>query len=77
LHRRLRLRLLPPLYLDLTASAPLMYCFCTAEYAAYMFKYDTVHGRFKGTVTHDAENVIVNGKSIRVFNNMNVSEQHG
>ena len=42
-----------------------------------MFKYDTVHGRFKGTVTHDAENVIVNGKSIRVFNNMNVSEQHG
>ena len=41
-----------------------------------MFNYDTVHGRFKGTVTHDAENVIVNGKPIRVFNNMNVSEQH-
>ena len=42
-----------------------------------MFKYDTVHGRFKGTVTHDAENVIVNGKPIRVFNAMNVREGAG
>ena len=39
---------------------------------AYMLKYDTVHGRFKGTVTHTADSVVVNGKAIRVFNSMKV-----
>ena len=46
--------------------------FIDAEYAAYMFKYDTVHGRFKGTVTHTADALIINGKTIKVFNKMNV-----
>ena len=35
---------------------------------AYMLKYDTMHGRFDGTVDYDAEKnlLIVNGKAIRV-----------
>jgi hypothetical protein len=39
-----------------------------------MFKYDTVHGRFKGEVSHTADSLVVNGKTIKVFNKMNVSE---
>jgi glyceraldehyde 3-phosphate dehydrogenase len=34
---------------------------------AHLLKYDSVHGKFNGTVTHDAENIIVNGKKIRVY----------
>ena len=38
------------------------------DYMAYMLKYDTMHGRFNGTVDFDAEKslLIVNGKAIRV-----------
>jgi glyceraldehyde 3-phosphate dehydrogenase len=40
----------------------------SVDYLAYMLKYDTVHGRFKGTVEVDTANgkLIVNGKAIRV-----------
>ena len=38
------------------------------EYMAYMLKYDTMHGKFNGTVSYDDNNLIVNGKAIRVFN---------
>jgi len=34
---------------------------------AYMFKYDTVHWQFKGELSFDKENLIVNGQKIRVF----------
>ena len=34
---------------------------------AHLLKYDSVHGKFNGTVSHDAENIIVNGKNIRVY----------
>lgn len=34
---------------------------------ATLLKYDSVHGRFGGTVGADAENLIVNGNRIRVF----------
>jgi len=34
---------------------------------AHLLKYDSIHGRFDGTVSHDKENLIVNGKSIRVL----------
>lgn len=33
-----------------------------------MLKYDSTHGRFKGTVTHKDGKLIVNGRSISVFN---------
>lgn len=38
------------------------------DYMAYMLKYDTMHGRFDGTVDYDLEKslLIVNGKEIRV-----------
>ncbi len=38
------------------------------DYMAYMLKYDTMHGRFDGTVDYDLEKseLIVNGKHIRV-----------
>jgi len=34
---------------------------------AYLFKYDSTHGRFKGTVEHDDKNIIINGKKIQCF----------
>ena len=37
-----------------------------AEYMAYMLKYDSTHGRFKGTVEVKDGHLIVNGKTIRV-----------
>ena len=36
------------------------------EYMAYMLKYDSTHGRFKGTVEVKAGKLIVNGNDIRV-----------
>ncbi|MDR0869860.1 MAG: type I glyceraldehyde-3-phosphate dehydrogenase [Planctomycetaceae bacterium] len=35
-------------------------------YLAYMLKYDSVHGRFKGEVGVDGNNLAVNGKKIRL-----------
>ncbi|MCG3125682.1 MAG: Glyceraldehyde-3-phosphate dehydrogenase 1 [Phycisphaerae bacterium] len=32
---------------------------------AYLFKYDTVHGRFDGQVGHDEKGLVVNGRPIR------------
>ncbi|MDR1123015.1 MAG: type I glyceraldehyde-3-phosphate dehydrogenase [Endomicrobium sp.] len=37
-----------------------------ADYMAYMLKYDTVHGQYKGIVEVKAGNLVVNGKTIRV-----------
>ena len=36
------------------------------EYLAYMLKFDSVHGRFKGDVSVEGTNLIVNGKKIRL-----------
>ena len=36
------------------------------SYLAYMLKFDSVHGRFRGDVAVDGNNLIVNGKSIRL-----------
>src|SRR5207342_1956346 len=36
------------------------------DYLAYMLQYDSVHGRFKGEVSVEGNNLIVNGKSIRL-----------
>ena len=37
------------------------------DYMAYMLKYDTMHGRFDGTVDYTDHSIIVNGKEIAVF----------
>ena len=34
---------------------------------AHLFKYDSTYGPFKGTVEHDDNSIIVNGKAIKVF----------
>ncbi len=44
--------------------------FITVDYMAYMVKYDTVHGQFKGTVEEKDGKLIVNGKEIKVYNEM-------
>lgn len=36
------------------------------DYLAYMLKYDSVHGRFKGDVSVDGNTLIVNGNRIRL-----------
>lgn len=36
------------------------------EYMAYMLKYDTMHGAFKGTVEVKDGNLVVNGNTVRV-----------
>ncbi|NOX76421.1 MAG: type I glyceraldehyde-3-phosphate dehydrogenase [Gammaproteobacteria bacterium] len=37
-----------------------------ADYLAYMLKYDSVHGNFDGDVSVDGNNLVVNGKTIRL-----------
>ena len=44
--------------------------FLAADYMAYMTKYDTVHGRFNGTVEEKEGNLIVNGRKVKVYNEM-------
>ena len=44
--------------------------FVTADYMAYMIKFDSVHGRFNGEVSHTENSIIVNGKEIKVYNEM-------
>jgi glyceraldehyde 3-phosphate dehydrogenase len=34
---------------------------------ATLLKYDSIHGRFPGTVEFDKENLIVNGNKVRVY----------
>ena len=36
------------------------------DYLAYMLKYDSVHGRFNGDVAAEGNNLLVNGKTIRL-----------
>ncbi len=44
--------------------------FISADYMAYMVKFDTVHGRFNGEVKAKDNKLIVNGKTINVYNEM-------
>ncbi|BAZ95339.1 glyceraldehyde-3-phosphate dehydrogenase/erythrose-4-phosphate dehydrogenase [Thiohalobacter thiocyanaticus] len=36
------------------------------DYLAYMLKYDSVHGRFDGDISVEGNNLVVNGKKIRL-----------
>ena len=44
--------------------------FLAPDYIEYLLKYDTVHGKFNGELSHDENNIIVNGKKVRVFNEL-------
>merc|ERR1712039_1033705 len=43
--------------------------FCDVKYAAYLFKYDSTHGIYKGEVTFDEEKslLVIDGKAIKFF----------
>jgi len=41
--------------------------FMDVEYMVYMFKYDSTHGQFKGTVSHKDGKLIINGHEIAVY----------
>jgi glyceraldehyde 3-phosphate dehydrogenase len=41
--------------------------FIAPDYAAYMFKYDSTHGRYPGEVSSDGTNLIIDGKKIKIF----------
>lgn len=43
----------------------------STEYMAYMLKYDTVHGKFDGTIAVENGKLVVNGKSIRITSEKN------
>ena len=44
--------------------------FLAADYMAYMVKYDTVHGRFNGEISGKDGVLTINGKEIKVYNEM-------
>ena len=46
--------------------------FMDPEYMVYMLRYDSTHGKFPGTVECDETSLIVNGKKIPVFTEMEV-----
>jgi len=48
--------------------------FIDLDYMVYMFKYDSTHGRWKGTVEKGDGCLVVDGKKIAVFNCMNPAE---
>jgi glyceraldehyde 3-phosphate dehydrogenase len=41
--------------------------FIDLQYMVYMFKFDSVHGRFKGTIEAQDGKLIINGKPIHVY----------
>ena len=41
--------------------------FMTPDYCAYMLRYDTVHGQYKGDIKHTDDAIIVNGKEIKFY----------
>lgn len=47
--------------------------FIDANYMVYMLRYDTVHGQFKGTIEAKEDAIIVNGKEIKVFAEMDAN----
>jgi len=48
--------------------------FIPADYMKYMFQYDTVHGRYKGDLAAEDGHLIVDGKKIKVSNELDPSK---
>ena len=44
------------------------------ELTKYLFKYDSVHGEFKGSVEIENDDLIINGKKIKVFKSRDIKE---
>ncbi|MBO5856737.1 MAG: type I glyceraldehyde-3-phosphate dehydrogenase, partial [Clostridia bacterium] len=48
--------------------------FLTVDYAKYLLERDSMHGTFKGELSYDEENLIINGKKVKFFAVMNPEE---
>ena len=44
--------------------------FMAPDYMVYNVKYDTMHGRFQGEISNTEDSLIVNGKTVKVFAEM-------
>ncbi len=47
--------------------------FIPADYMTYMIKYDTIHGKYNGSLESDEGSITVNGKNIKVFAEMDAA----
>ncbi len=41
--------------------------FMTPDYCAYMLRYDTVHGQYKGEISYTDDAIVVNGKTVKFY----------
>ncbi|MCL1820097.1 MAG: type I glyceraldehyde-3-phosphate dehydrogenase [Oscillospiraceae bacterium] len=48
--------------------------FMSPDYMAYMLRYDTVHGQFKGDIAYDDNSITVNGKKIMFYAERNPAD---
>lgn len=48
--------------------------FMTPDYCAYMLRYDSVHGKFKGKISHTDNSIIVDGKEVKFFDKKSPNE---
>jgi len=48
--------------------------FIETHYAAYMLKYDSQHGQFKGTIEVSGNDLIVNGKTVKFYTKRDPAE---
>ena len=43
---------------------------CPVDYQAYMLKNDTMHGQYKGEISYTDDAIVVNGKEIKFYAEM-------
>ena len=48
--------------------------FIDVEYMKYMLTYDTIHGKYKADIKVEGNDLVINGKTVKVFNCMEPSE---
>mmetsp|Transcript_38638 Transcript_38638/g.74985 ORF Transcript_38638/g.74985 Transcript_38638/m.74985 type:complete len:339 (-) Transcript_38638:247-1263(-) len=48
--------------------------FIPTDYMTYMLKYDTVHGRYQGTVTDEKDHLKIDGEEVAVFGEMSPAD---
>ncbi len=41
--------------------------FMSPDYCAYMLRYDTIHGRYDGEISHTDDGIVVDGKTVKFF----------
>ena len=41
--------------------------FMSPDYCAYMLRYDTIHGQYKGEISFTDDAIVVNGKTVKFY----------